>query len=161
MGESRTVLNLVSDILAFLTATSLGLLVGAMLTGGLVLLPYWRSLLPADFLAWFATNGQQLYSFYAPLTQTALLLAIAAAITSVLLGSSNRWLAILAAILAVAVSATYFLYFQKANASFAAATIDANDVPVELARYAVWQWVRIVLGFVGFAAALLALRRPI
>ena len=43
-------------ILRLVAATWLGLSAGAMLAGGALLVPYWRSLPPADFFAWFAAN---------------------------------------------------------------------------------------------------------
>lgn len=98
-------------------------------------------------------------SFYGPLQSASAVLAVAAAITSVSAGTSGRHLLVLAAILAIGVFAPYVLYFQSANASFAALTIASDDVPAELARYALWQWVRIGLGSSAFLSSLLALRR--
>jgi hypothetical protein len=60
MEESRTAMNLVSEVARFLSAASLGIFAGAMLTEGLVLVPYWRSLTPAEFFGWYGANDQRL-----------------------------------------------------------------------------------------------------
>lgn len=151
--------SLLCDVLQVLSAGSLGLLVGALLTEGFLLVPHWRSLPPAEFFAWYAANAQRLLGFFGPLTFVATLLPVAAAITSFKAGHPGRWPALLAAVLSVVVVATYFFYFEQANASFAAATIRADAVPAELARWASWHWLRVGLGLAAFAAALLSLGR--
>jgi hypothetical protein len=148
-----------SDLFGFPAAAALGVSAGAMLTGGVVLVPYWRASVPAEFLAWFGANSQRMVSFYGPLQLLSAFLAIAAAIASIRAGAPDRVPAAVSAILAIAVFVPYFLYFQQANASFASSTIETADVPAELARYALRQWVRIGLGLAAFGASLLALRK--
>jgi hypothetical protein len=48
------------------------------------------------------------------------------------------------------------LVFQRVNASFAAGTIPAEDVPAALARWAAWHWVRTAISIAALGAALLA-----
>jgi len=159
MEESRTVLSLVMTTLELLAAASLGLSLGVMLTGGFVLVPYWRSLPSTEFLAWFATNAQRMAGLAGAVQLASVVFAVAAALLAVATGHADRWLVAIAALFALAVLATYFLYFQQANASFTGATISLAEVPAELARWASWQWVRIGFGVGAFVAALLALRR--
>ena len=72
-------MHLLEELLAYLAVASLGIFVGAMLTEGLVLLPYWRSL-PADaFYSWYGANDKRLLGFFGPLTWLAALPALAAA----------------------------------------------------------------------------------
>src|SRR4030095_16680485 len=118
-------MDIVSEIARFLSVGSLGIFAGAMLTEGLVLVPYWRSLAPAEFFAWYAANDQRLLGFFGPLTSVTALLAIAAAISSVWQGHDVKLFALMAALLAVVVVSTFFVYFQRANESFAAASISA------------------------------------
>jgi hypothetical protein len=144
-------------ILRFLCAAWLGVSAGAMLAGGALLVPYWRTLAPADFFAWFAANAQRMFVFFTALQAPAALLAIAAAIVSVRAQGPDRTLWVVAAVCATAVFVPYFVFFAQANSGFAAAT--TTDVPGELARYAAWQWLRIALGLAAFGASLLALRQ--
>ena len=148
-----------SSILRLLAAAALGVSAGAILTGAVILVPFWQAVPPADVLTWFAANAQRMLYFYGPLQSAGALLAVGVAVAVILGGSSNRLSAIVAAVLALAVFVPYFLYFQHANASFANATITVADVPRELTRYAQWQWSRTGLSLAAFVASLLALRR--
>ena len=147
------------EALRFLSLASLGIFVGAMLTEGLVLVPYWRSLSPPDFFAWYAANDRRLVGFFGPLTAIAALLAVVAAVASVWEGHPGRWPAVLAAVLSITVVSTFFLYFQRANVSFATATIGAEHLSTELVRWARWHWLRTGTSLVAFAAALMAVWR--
>jgi hypothetical protein len=150
----------VGEILKVLSAATLGLSVGVMLTGSVVMVPFWRASEPAAFLSWFQDNARSLAVLAGALQLGGLVLATAAAVSSIAAGSSaqERALTLGAAFFALAVLAQYFLYFQGANASFAAASIQVQDVPAELARWAFWQWVRTGFGITAFVLSLLALR---
>jgi hypothetical protein len=152
-------MNVASGLARFLSAASLGLFTGAMLTEGFILVPYWRSLAPAEFFAWYAANDRRLLGFFGPLTSMTVVLAATATLLSLWEGHPGRWLALLAAVLSVAVVSTFFLYFQKANASFAAASLGVDEVAAELTRWATWHRWRTGLGFAALAAAMLSLRR--
>jgi hypothetical protein len=149
---------MLGNVLRLFSAAVLGVSAGVMLVGAVVLVPYWRSLGPADFLSWFAANARRMLLVAGPLQSIGMLLAIGAAIAS-RHDVNARFLAYSAALLAMAVLALYFTYFGKANASFVAATISGDEVAHELARWAVWQWVRTALGLAAFATSLLALTR--
>ena len=131
-----------------------------MLTEGCVLVPHWRSLAPTEFFTWYGRNGQRLQAFFGPLTITAAVLALAAAFLSLPAGHLGLWLALLAAGTSLAVVATFFLYFKKANASFTAASLTVDQLPAELVRWARWHWWRTGLSFVALAAAMLSLWLP-
>jgi hypothetical protein len=156
MQISPTALNIVVDAVRVLSAMSLGVFAGGMLTEACVLVPYWQSLRPAEFLAWYAGHGHRLQSFFGPLTYVTGLLALAAAILTLWAGHSSRWLTMLAAIITAIVVATFFLYFGKANASFANATLGVEEVAAELTRWATWHWWRTGLSFVALTAAMMA-----
>jgi hypothetical protein len=143
-------------VLHLLSSATLGVYVGAMLTEGCLLVPYWRALPPREFLAWYAANDRRLVRFFGPLTVITPLLAIAAAACAVFRDGPERGPALLAAVLAVVLVAMFPLVFQRANASFAAGTIPAADVPAALARWAAWHWVRTAISIAALAAALVA-----
>ena len=147
-----------ADLLLLLSVAALGVFAGAMLTEGGVLVPYWRSLSPADFFAWYGANDRRLLGFFGPLTAVAALLAIAAALGSLAAGRPGRWLAVVAALLMVGATATFFLYFERANASFSTASIPPAELPAELTRWARWHWARMAMAVAALAAGLGALR---
>lgn len=157
MEESQTALGLVAAVVRFFSAASLGVFAGAMLTEGLVLVPYWRALAPAEFFVWYAANAKRLLGFFGPLTWVAALLALAAALLSLWVGHPGRWCAVIAAVLMLVVVSTFFLYFEKANTSFTKASVSPDNLPAELARWAQWHWARTLLSFAALAAAMLSL----
>src|SRR5262245_34939943 len=117
-----------------------------MLTEGYVLVPYWRSLPPAEFFAWYAANDARLLGFFGPLTAaTTIVVALAAACAGAV-RHPGRWPAALAAALVLFALATFFVYFEAANASFTAATA---VLPDELGRWATWHWTRTVASLVA------------
>lgn len=149
---------IVADLLRWLAVAALGVFAGAMLTEGGVLVPFWRSLAPQDFLRWYAANAQRLLRFFSPVTTVAAVLALAAAAGSLLEGHPGRWWSLVAAGLALLTVASFFVYFERANASFAAATIGIEAVPAELARWSAWHRARTIASLGALAAAVLAVR---
>ena len=149
----------VCDVLRYLSAASLGIFAGAMLTEAGVLVPFWRSLPPDEFLRWYSANAKRLFAYFSPVTSMSAVLAIAAAVASLWEGHPGRWYALGAAGLALAIVASFFVYFEHANASFAAATIAVDAVPAELTRWSAWHHARTALSVVALAASLLAIRQ--
>ena len=146
------------EVMPLLAAASLALFVGALLAEAMVLVPMWRSLQPQEFFRLHAAHAHRLYKFFAPLTASATGLSVVAAITSVASGHSGSLASVVAAALALVILSTYFLYFQRANASFAEAIITHEEFPAELARWASWHWFRTTVGLLALVATLLAVR---
>ncbi len=161
-------MKLFTEAMPLLSAAALALFVGALLTEAVVLVPMWRTLPPQEFFTLHAAHAHRLYAFFAPLTVSATVLAVAAAITAAITSFTtdrpHSAASLVAAALALVILSTYFLYFQRANASFAAASITHDALPAALARWAAWHWFRTAVGLVALASALLALRggtRPV
>jgi hypothetical protein len=133
-----------------LAVVALGLSAGAVLAEGAVLIPFWRSLPPESFLAWYRQHAALLFRFFGSLEIVA-----AGSIILATLGRRSALLA-LSAVLAVLVLAVFPLYFQRANASFADATIPVTEVAAELRRYATWHWARVALAVAAFTVAVVA-----
>jgi TM2 domain-containing membrane protein YozV len=150
-------MNSIFESIQLLSAASLGLFVGALLMEALVLVPMWQSLNPKEFFELHEVHAKRLYIFFAPLTTITTLLAILAAIASVLTSSGEIIFEVLSLILSLVVLATYFFYFQQANAKFAKASIKDEHLSTELAQWAAWHWFRTAMGSIAFGSALLAL----
>jgi len=143
-------------MLGYLTALLLGLLTGAMLVIGIVLVPFWSGLPPVELRSWFARHAGRTGALMFPLGGAAL-----AAAAGAWLVVRGRWPA-LAAVAAASVVAITMLVNEPANQRFAAGAYymsDADTVAL-LARWRRWHWVRVALGLVAFAAALRALAAP-
>jgi hypothetical protein len=150
-------LSFVCDVLLHLAAALLGVFAGAMLTEGMVLVPYWRSLSPAAFFAWYAANDRRLLRFFGQLTSATALIVVAAAVVALWTGHPGARHAATSAALMIAVVASFPLYFKRANESFAAASIAPAAVAAELARWSAWHWVRTAASFVALSSAMAAL----
>jgi hypothetical protein len=145
------------DVLLRVSAALLGIFAGAMLTEGMVLVPYWRSLSPAAFFAWYAANDRRLLRFFGQLTSATALLVVAAAVVALWTGHAAATHAVISAALMIAVVSSFPLYFKRANERFAAASIDPSAVATELARWSACHWIRTALSFIALASAMGAL----
>lgn len=137
-----------------LATASWGLFAGAMLTEGCVLVPAWRVLPAAQFIAWYQANDRRLLAFFSPLTIVTALLALVAAATSLWASEPGRWLALVSAGIAVLVVASFPLYFKQANARFSAGKLAENELRAELVRWARWHAWRTGLSLGAFGAML-------
>ncbi|MES1168481.1 MAG: hypothetical protein ABUL61_04860 [Oleiharenicola lentus] len=149
-------MNRLTEITRLLSIGSWGLFAGAMLTEGFVLVAWWRSIPAAQFLQWYTQNDQRLLGFFTPLTIMTALLALVAAALALWTGHPGRWLNLCSAGLALLVVATFYLYFQKANAGFSTGRLGELQLAVELKRWATWHWGRTALSLAALAAAILA-----
>ena len=147
----------VTAITSALAAVSLGLTAGALWTEGAILVPFWRSLPPAAFLGWYKEHAALLQRFFGALEVAAAVLTIIAAITNWIGQAVGRYLLALSALLVVVVLGVFPIYFQRANASFAAATIATTRVAEELRRWSRWHWFRTVIALLAFVSAVTAL----
>jgi hypothetical protein len=156
-SEWRThVMHFLGDLLSLLALASLGIFFGAMLTEGLVLVPYWRSLPAEDFYAWYGANDARLLGFFGPLTWLAALSALAAAGISWWTVGPDRWYAAAAAVCVLVVVSMFFAYFARANASFSLARMPEKELRAELDRWAAWHRLRSALSLAALTAAALA-----
>ena len=91
-------MHLLGELFALLAVASLGIFFGAMLTEGLVLVPYWRSLPAEAFYSWYAANDKRLLGFFGPLTWlAALVCAWLRRVISLWTAHPGRWYAVVAA----------------------------------------------------------------
>ena len=151
---SRPAVTSFGSVVAVLATLALGIAAGAMLAEGAVLVPWWRAMPPEEFLRWYAENARRLFEFFGPLEIVGATLTLLAA---VLHGPGRRWF-VGAALLALAVLASFPIYFRDVNASFETGTIGIDRVAGELGRWAAWHWGRTMLGIVAFALALMGAR---
>ena len=143
-------------LLTQLAAVLLGLLTGAMLLIGVALVPYWSSLEPLEFSAWFAANVELIRRLMVPLGGLATLsVVLAATLAAVRRLPSWSWLAV-AALSALFVAASYPLYYANANAALVSGTLEPSEISALLGRWRFWHWVRTVAGAVAFLATIRA-----
>jgi hypothetical protein len=146
-----------ADILQLLTSLILGLFVGSLLTEGMILVPYWRSLKPETFLALHGTLGPRLFSYFAPMTVAATLIPAATFIYCCLVGADGWIYSASVAVIMLAILGIFFYYFKSANASFASGSVGVEGLPAELGRWSKWHWLRTIMGLVAFVLSLVAI----
>ena len=148
---------MIIEFLQVASSLSLGLLVGSLLTEAMILVPYWRTMTPKEFLRLHGSLGPKLYSYFAPLTIIASVFPILAAITPVINGASIISLSTIPALITLVMLGIYQVYFKGANESFKTGSVGVNGVPEELARWAAWHAIRVCLGLVAFLVSLLVI----
>jgi Domain of unknown function (DUF1772) len=112
----------------------LGLLTGSLLVEALVFVPFWRTLSPEEFFELHHRFGPRLFQYFAPLTTVAVVLPLLAAVVQ--RNAHDSLQRGFAAMLAVAVSASFPLFFRKANDEFANGTLADDALPEALQRWA-------------------------
>ncbi len=126
------------DILTTLTTAVIGLYAGSLLTEAMILVPFWRGMSADDFFEGHGQMGPSLFRYFAPLTVLAVILSI---VTAVVSGGRHIWVAGLC----LTALAIFFIYFKKANQSFADHSLSHDALPAELARWQTWHWIRTII----------------
>lgn len=140
--------------LVLLAAGLLGLSAGALWTEAGVLVPFWRSLEPSEFMAWYRRYGEMLPRFFGPLEVGATVAALAASLASYFGSGAGFGLHLASFVLAVAVLLTFPVYFEKANAGFSDPDTDPSTIPAELERWSAWHIGRTVVATAAFGASI-------
>ena len=148
---------MIIEILQLMSCFSLGLLVGSLLTEAMILVPYWCTMEPKEFLSLHSALGPRLFMYFAPLPILATILPVLAAIMPVILGTTSHWLSVVPAIIALIMLVIYFAYFKGANDSFKSASVGIDGLSDELTKWAKWHWTRVILGIAAFFASLLVI----
>ena len=129
-----------------LTLILVGLLAGSLLTEGMVLVPFWRSLPAAKFYELHGSAGPKLFRYFAPLTVLAVLSSIALAILD---GRPSTWTT---ACLCSFALASFFLFFRATNKRLAAHDYSDQELPTVLRNWSTWHHARTILLILAFAS---------
>lgn len=125
-------------IFSSLTTCVIGLYAGSLLTEGVILVPYWRRMSTEDFFGKHSEMGPSLFRYFAPLTTIAVILSI---VSAVIFGGRH----VIVAGLCLSALVIFFIYFKKANASFADHSLADDALSGELKRWASWHWLRTLI----------------
>ncbi|MCH2046910.1 MAG: DUF1772 domain-containing protein [Saprospiraceae bacterium] len=144
-----------AETLLLLSCGILGIFLGAQLAEAMLLVPYWKALDADDFFRYHKTYGKKIYKFFAPLTIAATILPVATVVYNAVYQLGDQPLLIVVGLSTVAFFSTYFLYFKRANQSFADRSLSNQELSSELMRWGKWHWGRISFEFIAFVSALL------
>ncbi|WP_250310676.1 DUF1772 domain-containing protein [Rickettsia endosymbiont of Oedothorax gibbosus] len=142
-------------IIELIALITISIFAGGCIVIGLVLVPFWQSMNPADFLSYFSS-----WSFTIGATMLTIgLIAQCSVILALMQNKSgkrrNLWCTS-----AVSLGMTFvlfFVYFVKANAGFAHSTIDPLQVVYELKLWELMHWLRVGLILLSTLLAIIAL----
>ena len=129
---------------------------GVMLSIGVTLGGFWRTLPPAEFLSWFETyNG-----YVAKAVPIIVLPALIGIVGSLIAGWNTEariwWILSLTFFIAVLILTA--VYFVPSNTAFASGSFDVNAVSDKLKQWVSIHYVRIALAFTSGAFGCWALR---
>lgn len=147
------------EILLVLSSGILGIFSGTQITEAVLFVPHWKALSADDFFELHRTYGKKIYQFFAPLTIISTLLPLITVAYGFISQSNNQILFGLAGFSTAAFFSTYFLYFKKANKSFADRSLTDEELPLELRRWGNWHWGRICFELIAFICTLLLLTK--
>ena len=145
------------ELLLLLSSGTLGIFLGAQIAEAVLFVPYWKAMRADDFFELHKAFGKKIYQFFAPLTIAATVLPLITVGYNLAYSFKLQLLWILMGVATLLFFSTYFLYFKKANRSFAERSISNEELPSELVRWGNWHWGRIVFEFIAFGCSLLLL----
>ncbi|MCA1458765.1 DUF1772 domain-containing protein [Bradyrhizobium sp. BRP22] len=141
-----------------LAITGSAMFAGVMLAIGIILVGYWKSLPPADFLEWFAQNNH-LVMRAIPFAVLPTLVGLAGMLWFDWSDSTNRVIWLGAAACIVAVLAITIVYYVPSNAAFAAKAVPVDQVSSKLDTRLIIHNLRIMLALVASALGVYAVSR--
>jgi hypothetical protein len=123
------------EILIASSTGGLGVFLGAQIAEGVLFVPYWKTLPPKNFFELHQTFGKKIYQFFAPLTIVATLLPLLTVAYGLFTNSPRQLALVFMGFFTALFFSTYFLYFKKANKSFADASLSEEELPLELIKW--------------------------
>ena len=146
-------------IILLLSTGTLGIFLGTQLAEAALLVPYWKSISPDEFFAFYKAYGNKLHQFYSPLTIAATLLSVSTLVWCLLTKQKIDSLMWAMVVFTLLFFSSYFVYFKEANLSFTERTITNELLPYKLTEWANWHWGRVSCETVAFVCGLILLTK--
>jgi len=150
-------MNMIEEILLILSSGALGIFLGAQIAEAVLFVPYWKTLSADDFFEQHKIQGKKMHRFFAPLTTLATVLPLSTVVYTLMNQPKEPIIIGLMGISTILFFSSYFLYFKKANTSFAERSITNEELPFELVKWGNWHWGRIFFEFIAFSCSLILL----
>ncbi|MFK8056821.1 MAG: hypothetical protein AB8F78_11930 [Saprospiraceae bacterium] len=130
---------------SYISVAIFSIFVGAQITEGVLLIPYWQSLSAEAFYAYYSEFGPAIGRFFTVLTIVAALIPIGFAAFAKTKHSHAFAPALISAILAIGFVASFYMYFKGANELFYQSAFSDADLKAELVIWSTWHWGRVVV----------------
>ena len=146
------------ELLATITSS---LFVGALIFIAFVIVKFWRSAKPNDFLTWMSLYFFRFPKIMVPLNLLSLLAIAAALIVSWQPNPAIRLPLSLSLFFLLACSITFPIYFAKANEEFVTKSVEIADLPSKIVVWSNWHWFRTGLAFISTILVGWSLIKPV
>ena len=144
----------------FIPVSIFSIFIGAQITEGVLLVPYWQSLSATHFYSYYHQFGPSIGQFYTPLTILAALMPIATLIYCKSLKDSNApKFALISVLFAALFASSFYLYFKDTNQLFYQAALSEVELKNELIIWGYWHWARIITESLSLFFLMLALNK--
>lgn len=143
--------------LLFLAVAIFSIFIGSQITEGVLLVPFWQSLSPDEFYAYYAEFGPTIGTFYTILTVIAAIIPMIVALYCKSIRSNGLPFALISSFLAILFVSSFYVYFKETNELFYQGAFDDLGLTHELIVWNYWHWGRIVIELLsgGFLIAAL------
>ena len=148
-------------LLELLATIASSIFVGALIFIAFVMVRFWRSAEPGDFLEWMSIHFFRFPKIMVPLNLLSLLTIAAALILSWQPSPASRLPLSFSLFFLLACSITFPIYFGKANEEFVTKSVELVDVPSKIAIWSSWYWFRTGLAFISTIFVGWSLIRPV
>jgi len=145
--------------LFYLAIVVFSIFLGAQITEGVLLVPYWQSLSPKDFHSYYNSFGPSIGGFYTILTIAAALIPVAVVIYCERTNSKGLKWAVLSTFFAMLFIASFYIYFKGTNELFYASVLSAEELQAELMTWSQWHWGRVVIECLSLGALIVSLSK--
>ncbi len=146
-----------NQLLKFSLVAIFSIFIGAQITEGVLLVPYWQSLSANEFHAYYDEFGPSIGMFFTILTIVAALIPILLSIYCKLIKSRAVGFAFASSLFAILFVASFYLYFKGANQQFLQSTFTESELKNELLIWRNWHWGRVVAEVISLLFLMLAL----
>ena len=143
----------------YLAVAVFAIFIGAQITEGMLLVPYWQSLSPEQFYSYYSTFGPSIGGFFTVLTLLAALMPVALAVYCKMINSKGLKWALISVLFAVLFIASFYFYFKGTNELFYQSELSADALRNELVTWSQWHWGRVVIEFLSLGSMVIALSK--
>lgn len=146
------------NIILYISIAFFSIFVGSQIAEGVLLVPYWQSLSPTDFYAYYQEFGPSIARFYTILTILAALIPVFLSVYCRIFHPKAFKFAVGAAIFAALFIATFYIYFKGVNEVFIQGSFSDLELKNELITWSTWHWGRIGIEILSLLFLILAIR---
>lgn len=146
-----------NQFLSFFLIVLYSIFIGSQITEAILFVPYWQSMQPNEFHAFYNEFGPFIGKFYSILTIIAVAIPIFLSIYCMLIRSRALVYALASSLFSILVVFCFLIYFKGANQEFIQIVLTEVELANKLMIWRNWHWGRIIIEFFALIFLILAL----